>query len=114
MNRIFNRLLNVEGTVVEDARIVDSPLRPEPVLEVRVRPRKGMPRCPRCGKRRHGYDQGGGTRRPTKTAEAPQSSIPLQRSHHGIRTPTRVCVHDSSNEPYPPLDGRLQYRDAMR
>ena len=29
------------------------------------------------------------------------------------RTPTRVCVHDSSNEPYPPLDG-LQYRDAMR
>lgn len=37
MNRIFNRLLNVEGTVVEDARIVDSPLRPEPVLEVRVR-----------------------------------------------------------------------------
>ena len=42
------------------------------------------------------------------------SSIPLQRSHHGIRTPTRVCVHDSSNEPYPPLDGRLQYRDAMR
>ena len=42
------------------------------------------------------------------------SSIPLQRSHHGIRTPTRVCVHDSSNEPYPPLDGRLQYHDAMR
>lgn len=37
-----------------------------------------------------------------------------KRSHHGIRTPTRVCVHDSSNEPYPPLDGRLQYRDAMR
>ncbi len=34
MNRIFNRLLNVEGTVVEDARIVDSPLRPELVLEV--------------------------------------------------------------------------------
>lgn len=40
MNSIFKRLLNVKGTVVEDARIVDSPLRPEPVLEVRVRPRK--------------------------------------------------------------------------
>lgn len=63
MNGIFDQLLNVEGTVVEDARIVDSPLRPEPVLAVRVRPRKGMPRCPRCGKRRHGYDQGGGVRR---------------------------------------------------
>ena len=62
MNGIFDQLLNVEGTVVEDARIVDSPLRPDPVLEVRVRPRKGMPRCPRCGKRRHGYDQGGGVR----------------------------------------------------
>ena len=57
---IFNRLLNVKDTVVEDARIVDSPLRPEPVLEIRVRPRKGMLRCSRCGERRHGYDQGGG------------------------------------------------------
>lgn len=39
MSRIFNQLLNVKGTVVEDARIADSPLRPEPVLEIRVRPR---------------------------------------------------------------------------
>ncbi len=30
MNRIFNRLLNVKNTVVEDACIVDSPLRPDP------------------------------------------------------------------------------------
>ena len=35
MNSMFNQLLNVKGTVVEDVRIVDSPLRPEPVLEVR-------------------------------------------------------------------------------
>ena len=63
MNSIFNQLLNVKGTVVEDARVVDSPLRPEPVLEIRVRPRKGMLRCSRCGRRRHGYDQGGGVRR---------------------------------------------------
>ena len=41
MSSIFNQLLNVKGTVVEDVRIVDSPLRPEPVLEVRVRPRAG-------------------------------------------------------------------------
>lgn len=27
MSRIFNQLLNVKGTVVEDARIADSPLR---------------------------------------------------------------------------------------
>ena len=63
MNSIFNQLLNVKGVVVETVRIVDSPLRPEPVLEVRVRPRKGILRCSRCGKRRHGYDQGGGVRR---------------------------------------------------
>ena len=63
MSRIFNQLLNVKGTVVEDARIADSPLRPEPVLEIRVRPRAGMLRCSRCGERRHGYDQGGGARR---------------------------------------------------
>ena len=60
MSRIFNQLLNVKGTVVEDARIADSPLRPEPVLEIRVRPRAGMLRCSRCGERWHGYDQGGG------------------------------------------------------
>lgn len=41
MNSIFNQLLNVKNTVVEDACIVDSPLRSEPVLEVRVRPRAG-------------------------------------------------------------------------
>ena len=63
MNSIFNQLLNVKNVVVEDVRIVDSPLRPEPVLEVRVRPRRGMLRCSRCGRRRHGYDQGGGVRR---------------------------------------------------
>ena len=63
MNSIFNQLLNVKGVVVETVRIVDSPLRPEPVLEVRVRPCKGMLRCSRCGRRRHGYDQGGGVRR---------------------------------------------------
>lgn len=45
MSSIFNQLLNVKGTVVEDVRIVDSPLRPEPVLEVRVRPR-----APACGR----------------------------------------------------------------
>lgn len=63
MSSIFNQLLNVKGTVVEDARVADSPLRPEPVLEIRVRPRAGMLRCSRCGERRHGYDQGGGARR---------------------------------------------------
>ena len=52
MSSIFNQLLNVKGTVVEDVRIVDSPLRPEPVLEVRVRPRAGALRCSRCGRRR--------------------------------------------------------------
>ena len=57
MSSIFNQLLNVKGTVVEDVRIVDSPLRPEPVLEVRVRPRAGALRCSRCGRRRRGYDQ---------------------------------------------------------
>ena len=49
MNSMFNQLLNVKGTVVEDARIADSPLRSEPVLEIRVRPRAGMLRCSRCG-----------------------------------------------------------------
>ena len=63
MNSIFNQLLNVKGTVVEDARIVDSPLRSVPVLEIRVRPRRGMLKCSRCGRRRRGYDRGGGVRR---------------------------------------------------
>lgn len=49
MNSMFNQLLNVKGTVVEGVRIADSPLRPEPVLEIRVRPRRGMLRCSRCG-----------------------------------------------------------------
>ncbi|MFQ6233108.1 hypothetical protein ACLMJT_09990, partial [Bifidobacterium longum] len=39
MNGIFKQLLNVKGTVVEDVRITDSPLRSGPVLEIRVRPR---------------------------------------------------------------------------
>ena len=63
MNSIFTQLLNVKGTVVEDARVVESPLRPEPVLEIRVRPRRGMPGCTRCGRRHRGYDRGGGRRR---------------------------------------------------
>ncbi|WP_219070783.1 MULTISPECIES: ISL3 family transposase [Bifidobacterium] len=63
MNSIFNQLLNVKNMVVETVRIVDSPLRPTPVLEIRVRPRKGMLRCSRCGRRRRGYDRGGGVRR---------------------------------------------------
>ena len=63
MDGICNRLLNVKGMVVEDACIVDSPLRPVPVLEIRPRPRRGMLRCSRCGRRRHGYDRGGGVRR---------------------------------------------------
>ena len=37
MNSMFNQLLNVKGTVVEGVRIADSPLRPEPVLEICVR-----------------------------------------------------------------------------
>ena len=32
------------------------------MLEVRVRPRKGMPGCSRCGRKRRGYDRGGGVR----------------------------------------------------
>ncbi|WP_107044974.1 transposase, partial [Bifidobacterium callitrichos] len=63
MNSIFKQLLNVKGMVVENVRIVDGPMRPEPVLEVRVRPRAGKLRCSRCGRRRHGYDRGGGVRR---------------------------------------------------
>lgn len=59
----FTGLPNVKGTVAEDARITDSPPRSEPVLEIRVRPRAGMLRCSRCGRRRRGHDQGGGVRR---------------------------------------------------
>ena len=63
MNGIFKRLLNVKGMVVESARIVDGPLRPEPVLEVHVRAGKAAPRCSRCGRKRRGYGRGGGVRR---------------------------------------------------
>ena len=63
MDGICNRLLSVKGMVVEDACIVDSPLRPVPVLEVRPRPRRGMLRCSRCGRKCPGYDRGGGVRR---------------------------------------------------
>jgi len=55
----FTGLPNVKGTVAEDARITDSPPRSEPVLEIRVRPRAGMLRCSRCGRRCRGHDQGG-------------------------------------------------------
>ena len=58
MNGIFKQLLNVKGTVVEDVRITDSPLRSGPVLEIRVRPRGGMLRCSRCGRKRRGYARG--------------------------------------------------------
>ncbi|OZG59251.1 transposase, partial [Bifidobacterium myosotis] len=58
MNSIFKQLLNVKGMVVENVCIVDGPMRPEPVLEVRVRPRAGMLRCSRCGRKRRGYDRG--------------------------------------------------------
>ena len=37
MNGIFRRLFNVKGMVVGSARIVDGPLRPEPVPEVHAR-----------------------------------------------------------------------------
>ena len=60
MNGIFKRLLNVKGMVVESSRIVDGPLRPEPVLEVHVRAGKAAPRCSRCGRKRRGYGRGGG------------------------------------------------------
>lgn len=63
MNGIFKRLLNVKGMVVESSRIVDGPLRPEPVLEVHVRAGKAAPRCSRCGRKRRGYGRGGGVRR---------------------------------------------------
>ena len=41
---LFTRLLNVKGTVVEDARSTDSLLHSEPVLEIRVRPRRDIAR----------------------------------------------------------------------
>ena len=60
---LFAGLPNVKGMVAEDVRITDSPLCSEPVLEIRVRPRRGMLRCSQCGRRRRGHDQGGGVRR---------------------------------------------------
>ena len=60
---LFAGLPNVKGMVAEDVRITDSPLCSEPVLEIRVRPRRGMLRCSRCGRKRRGYDRGGGRRR---------------------------------------------------
>ena len=56
---LFAGLPNVKGMVAEDVRITDSPLCSEPVLEIRVRPRRGMLRCSQCGRRRRGHDQGG-------------------------------------------------------
>ncbi|WP_270549230.1 transposase [Bifidobacterium bifidum] len=63
MKRIFKRLLNVNGMVVEDVSLDDSPLRPAPVLVARVRCRKAALRCSRCGRKAPGYDNGGGERR---------------------------------------------------
>ena len=49
--------------VVEDVSIDDSPLRPAPVLVVRVRRRRGALRWSRCGRKCPKYDDGGGERR---------------------------------------------------
>lgn len=38
MNNIFKRLLNVKGMVVKSVRIVDGPMRSEPVLGIRQTP----------------------------------------------------------------------------
>ena len=48
MNRHIQPASQRQRHGVEDARIADSPLRPEPVLEIRVRPRGGMLRCSRA------------------------------------------------------------------
>ena len=56
-------MLNVKGMVVEDVSVDDSPLRPAPVLVVRVRRRRGALRCSRCGRKCPKYDDGGGERR---------------------------------------------------
>ena len=49
--------------VVEDVPVDNSPLRPAPVLVVRVRRGKGALRCSRCGRKCPKYDDGGGERR---------------------------------------------------
>lgn len=59
MKKIFKRLLNVKGMVVEDVSIDDSPLRDAPVLVARVRCRKAALRCSRCGRKCPKYDDGG-------------------------------------------------------
>ena len=56
-------MLNVKGMAVEDVSIDDSPLRPAPVLVVRVRRGRGELRCSRCGRKCPKYDDGGGERR---------------------------------------------------
>lgn len=63
MKGLFKRLLNVKGMAVEDVSIDDSPLRPAPVLVVRVRRGRGALRCSRCGRKCPKYDDGGGERR---------------------------------------------------
>ena len=63
MKGLFKRLLNVKGMIVEDVPVDNSPLRPAPVLVVRVRRRKGALRCSRCGRKCPKYDDGGGERR---------------------------------------------------
>lgn len=63
MKGLFKRLLNVKGMVVEDVSVDDSPLRPAPVLVVRVRRGRGALRCSRCGRKCPKYDDGGGERR---------------------------------------------------
>ena len=63
MKNIFKRLLNVKGMVGGEVSIDDSPLRPAPVLVVRVRRRRGALRWSRCGRKCPKYDDGGGERR---------------------------------------------------
>ena len=90
----FTGLPNVKGTVAEDARITDSPPRSEPVLEIRVRPRAGMLRCSRCGRRCRGHDQGGGVRRRGRFRAVGRAGQPV---HTRFRIGTRVA--DERREP---------------
>ena len=90
----FTGLPNVKGTVAEDARITDSPPRSEPVLEIRVRPRAGMLRCSRCGRRCRGHDQGGGVRRRGRFRAVGRAGQPV---HTRCRIGTRVA--DERREP---------------
>ena len=63
MSSVLSRLLNVKGVVLQDAVMVDNALMPVPVLELRVRLRRGALRCSRCGRKARRYDGGGGRRR---------------------------------------------------